>query len=469
MILESAILHGFEALSEVPSEQLTWLYNECSLLELSDGQLLCSPEEELTGTYFIFSGSCAVCRYQAGIKHEIGVLYSGEITGYLPYSRSYRTSVHIFAKERVKVLVLPLSKTTDMIASHYELTQALVHVMCNRIRYMTSFQLQNEKMTALGKLSAGITHEINNPAAANVRGAAEILNYLRSIPSDIGTLTNRLREDKKRETVVLKLKELEDKVEDERSISLKERTVLELGITEWLEDEGQEDCDELAEKFAEFGVGVDGLKDLSAHFVGNDLCWVLNWIGAFLEAQRTALNIRGASRRISELVQSVKSYTHMDRGTDRQFVDLHSSIMNALMLLEHKLKRLNISFIEDFGLDIPEICAFVGKLNQVWTNLIDNALDAMELTKNGVLSIITRLDKEEVTITIKDNGTGIPEDIRTLIFDPFFTTKEIGKGTGIGLEIVNMIIAQHSGSMEVASVPGNTSFTVRLPIENKQI
>jgi signal transduction histidine kinase len=155
----------------------------------------------------------------------------------------------------------------------------------------------------------------------------------------------------------------------------------------------------------------------------------------------------------------------MDRGNDKEYTDIHSGIRNTLTMLMHRIRKGNVEIAEEYDTTLPRVKAFVGELNQVWTNLIDNALDAMELNKKGILRIRTERDREFVKVLVTDNGPGIPEDVRSKIFDPFFTTKEIGKGTGLGLDVVTRIVKQHNGSIKVKSVPGETTFVVCFPID----
>ncbi|TFF37792.1 ATP-binding protein [Mucilaginibacter psychrotolerans] len=458
-------LSEFPALSGVPYEQLSWLVSNSLHRELKHGEILSSPESPLTGTHFIMTGSCQVYNFQQGAERELGTLKSGEITGYLPFSRGYTTSVHISAMEPTAVLTLPIQLIKGMISEYYELTQALVHVMCNRIRYMTSVQLQNEKMMALGKLSAGITHEINNPASANISDASNLIGYLKNLSSSFQNLPFCART--KQSTAFYKiLGSVQPEPDADIIVSFRERVALEEHFNQWLISNGIENGDEIAESYVELGLTHEPLIEIADAYQKNDLAVVLTWIAAHLQAQRTARNILSSSKRIEQLVHSVKTYTHMDRGAAKQLTNIHSGIKNALIMLEHKRKHLNINLVEDYDTSLPEVHALVGELNQVWTNLIDNALDAMAKNGSGTLTIRTVKDQKYIKIIVKDNGPGIPEEIQSLIFDPFFTTKEIGKGTGIGLEVVKTIIAQHSGTVKMTSHPGETSFIICFPIYN---
>ena len=184
-----------------------------------------------------------------------------------------------------------------------------------------------------------------------------------------------------------------------------------------------------------------------------------------LITERMVQDIGESARRIAELVTSVKTYTHMDQGQEKQYADIRIGIKNTFQMMIYKIKKGNITVVKEFDETLPPVKAMIGELNQVWTNLIDNALDAMEANGKGTLTIKTERDKEFVQVSIIDDGPGIPEEIRSRIFEPFFTTKEMGKGTGLGLEVVQRIVKQHNGEIKVTSEPGRTAFIVCFPID----
>ncbi|HWA32478.1 MAG TPA: HAMP domain-containing sensor histidine kinase, partial [Cyclobacteriaceae bacterium] len=246
--------------------------------------------------------------------------------------------------------------------------------------------------------------------------------------------------------------------------SLMQKTALEDEVNEWLDSHNIHDMYEMVETFAEFGVAVDDLEEVKSWLRPEDLLPVLGWINQVMNTEKLVSDIEDAAKRINTLVTSVKGYTHMDQAPEKQLVDIHPGIRNTLTMLNHKLKKNNIKLIENFQADLPHANIFVSEMNQVWTNVIDNAIDAMEGRTGSVLEIKTQQDREFILVHIVDNGPGIPDDIMDKIFDPFFTTKPIGKGTGLGLEVVQQIISQHNGKVEVHSVPGRTEFSICFPI-----
>jgi C4-dicarboxylate-specific signal transduction histidine kinase len=244
-----------------------------------------------------------------------------------------------------------------------------------------------------------------------------------------------------------------------------ERSDLEDELTGWMTDNEVESAPEIAENFVEFGLNIADAEAFKVHIPAIYMSHVMNWINSNLVTEKMVTDIEEASKRIADLVGSVKNFTHMDQGHDKQYADIHSGIRNTLTMLHHKIHKGNVEVLEHFDMALPPVKAMIGELNQVWTNLLDNALDAMEGMPKAILEIKTERDKQFVKVSIIDNGPGIPDAIRSQIFDPFFTTKEIGKGTGLGLDVVTRIVKQHQGSIKVNSVPGSTEFLVCFPID----
>jgi signal transduction histidine kinase len=455
-------LQSIDALKDVPLEQLQWFLDHSEQITLQLDERVFVPNDPIKGTYIVVEGSFRLCMPQGKEMREVAVFESQDITGHLPFSRGKVTIGIAEVVETLTVLFFPIEHEEAMIRSQFELTQALVHVMANRIRDFTALQQQNEKMMALGKLSAGLAHELNNPASAVVRGSASLLKHLKLVP------------DAFKRVMALKLSVddvtyVSDKLfsvvcKDEKpTLSMMERSEKEDDVLDWLDDHTVENSQEIAENLVDFGFSVADLDDFKKHIPEEALSSVFGWINNNLVTEKMVIDIEEASRRIAELVGAVKTFTHMDQGHGKQYADIHNGIRNTLTMLQHKIKQSGVKVEELFDTSLPQVNAMIGELNQVWTNLIDNALDAMEAGGKGVLQIKTGRAKDCVQVCIIDNGPGIPEDIKSRIFDPFFTTKEAGKGTGLGLDVVTNIVKQHNGKIKVESEPGRTAFIVEFP------
>ena len=451
------------ALKDVPEYQLQWLIDESEHYILQEGEFLGIPGEDLKGTHFIISGRLEIYRIQNNSKLTVAELPPGTITGTLPFSRGKISIAHVQCLEETQVMTFPKEKLRELITLHYELTQALVIVMTSRVKEFTELEQQNEKMMALGKLSAGLAHELNNPAAAIVRGSVSLKKHLQLQPEAFKHLISVKMSPDEIDVVNVKMfAALNNPTRP--TLTMMQRSEKEDDISDWLYDQKIKDSSDMAENFVEFGFSIPVLEDIKALVSPGDLEPILTWININFTTERMVADILESSKRIADLVGSVKTFTHMDRGSDKEFVDIHTGIRNTLVMLNYKIKKAGVTLIEDFDETLPHINAMVGELNQVWTNLIDNATDALESTTDATLTIRTRHEKDFVKIGIIDNGPGIPADVKSRIFDPFFTTKAIGKGTGLGLDVVNRIVKQHHGTVTVTSKPGNTEFLVCFPI-----
>jgi signal transduction histidine kinase len=457
-------LQATEVFREVPLDQLQWMIDNSQHLEMQEGNYFFKSGDPVRGAYVVISGSMRLYVMHNREMQEINVLTSGDISGMLPFSRGISATVNAKVLEETKVMLLPTEKFREMISRFYELTAALVHVMTNRVRSYTSLQQQNEKMMALGKLSAGLAHELNNPAAAIVRGSESLVKHLQLEPELFKDVINVKMEAADVDFITGKLFEILQR-KDKPRLTLVQKTELEDELRDWLDDNKVEQSDEIAENFLEYGFTCDDMEQFEQHIPDLYLSPVLGWINTNLVTERMVQDIQEASQRIFRLIQSVKNFTHMDQGKGKELIDIHTGIENTLTMMHYKLKKANIEVVEEYDPRLPKVMALVGEINQVWTNLIDNAVDAMEAQGKGKLIIHTEQDHQFARVSIIDNGPGIPEDIRRNIFDPFFTTKGIGKGTGLGLDVVTRIVqGQHHGTVKVNSVPGRTEFVVCLPI-----
>lgn len=444
----------------VPDEQLQWLINQGEAVEVEQGELLFNVGEPVITSYLILDGKMRICAIQAGKQRELRILDPGQATGYLPYSRATVTPAFCEALKKSWVFKVSAAKLKEGIGHHYELFEAMVHMMVSRVREFTSIQQQNEKMFALGKLSAGLAHELNNPAAAISRAAALLQKQVSELPHLFKAIAGlNIAAEKVEKISQLIIHKINT---PPSTLNMMQKATLEDDLTDWLDDNDLKNMD--AEGLVERGFTTNELDVFKSCSSPKELPILLEWVSNYLVTNKMADDIRTSSERISALVGAVKNFTFMDRDADRQMVDIHNGIRNTLTMMNYKLRKANINIIEHYDDSVPKIKAFPGELNQVWTNIIDNAIDAMEVNSKGNLEITSKHDARFVKVYIKDDGPGIPKEIQENIFTPFFTTKEIGKGSGLGLDVVSRIMIQHNGSVKVKSEPGATEFEVCLPI-----
>ncbi len=443
----------------VPDDQLQWLINQGETVELEKDELLFDTGEAVNTTYIILEGKMRICAVQSGRQKELRMLDPGQVSGYLPYSRATITPAFCEAIKKSWVFKCSKEKLKEGLGNHYELIEAMVHMMLSRVREFTSIQQQNEKMFALGKLSAGLAHELNNPAAAISRAASLLQTQVGRLPHLFKSIADLRIEPEKVEKIG---NLIIDKINEEPPVlTMMQKANREDQINDWLAENHLKDAD--PEGLVERGFTTTELNVFKACATPEHLAVLLEFVSNYLVTNKMADDIRTSSERISGLVGAVKNFTFMDKDADRQLTDIHLGIRNTLAMLNYKLRKENINVIENYDNSIPQIKIFPGEMNQVWTNLIDNAIDSMEVNGKGNLTITTTHDDRFLKVTISDDGPGIPEDIKQNIFAPFFTTKEIGKGTGLGLDVVSRIMIQHNGEVKVKSEPGATEFEVCLP------
>ena len=320
---------------------------------------------------------------------------------------------------------------------------------------------QSEKLATLGKLSAGIAHELNNPASAAVRSAEHLKNNISELQKTQFKLGKLSLSDEQLEKVKSLNELFYEKSKQPNELDPLTRSNLENEMEEWLEEKGISNCWELASTIVNTGFTKEELADLTKIFTNEQFPVVVSSLGTNFITDSLTEEIKQGAERITQIVKALKSYTFLDQAPI-QSVDIHEGLDNTLVMLRSRLKN-GISVEREYSENLPHIQAYGSELNQVWTNIIDNAIDAM--SGNGRITIKTYKENQHLVVELKDSGPGIPEDIQSKIFDPFFTTKSVGKGTGLGLNIShNIIVQKHKGEIKVKSRPGETYFQIKLPI-----
>jgi signal transduction histidine kinase len=442
-------------------EQLEQLYPYGIERSFQESEYLFTEKEAVDSFYVVLEGRVRISLSSEG--DTIAIHPPGEFTGGLAILTGKGSRHRAQATLPSRILEIPAQSFQMMMSERPEIGEIFISTLARRIRQSQAWLRQQEKMAALGKLSAGLAHELNNPAAAARRAAFDLreesLKAQRAALAHDERFTSSQREQLEAlgsETAVVPSKPV--------LLDPLERSDREDELADWLEDHGVEDGFELAPTLVSAGLdalrlealtkGPDGLHDEA-------LAGALEWLGVTLNLAMLADEVGQSTGRISELVRAMKEYSHMDKTAMRE-VDVREGLESTLTILTHKLKK-GVSVEKDYAEGLPRICANGGELNQVWTNIVDNAVYAMR--GQGNLKVKTSRDNGHVLVEISDDGPGIPREAKNRIFEPFFTTKGVGEGTGLGLDIVRRIVKGHGGEIRVDSAPGKTSFKVRLPID----
>ena len=455
------------ALNDLPDEHLKWIRDHSETLEYDEGELIAKTGEPADWMFILIEGGID---YYMNVNGKLVFYFhftnneeTGGVTGLLPYSRMKVYSGNSIVIEKVRALRFHKKYFPDLEQLNPDLIQRLIGYMTERARYFATTQMQREKVSALGNLAAGIAHELNNPASAINRISYDLSNRLFL---NMELTENMIRQGINADNIkYLRDKIVQKEIEPKKKLSALQKMNKEDELMRWLEDKGLPADQQVVDTFTENNFTGEELENLYDGLPKEELVQILLWIENLLSSQRVIKDLAEASTRISNLVGAIKSHVHMDKTNDKQPTDLHKDIENTLTLLGYKIRDKKIVLKKSYCEDLPEIPAYVGELNQVWTNIIDNAIYAVN--REGEIHIETTCDKRNVNIKIIDNGTGIPPEIQSRIFDPFFTTKKVGEGTGIGLDLVQRIIKRHNGEIKVHSIPGRTEFLICLPISQK--
>jgi signal transduction histidine kinase len=449
-------LRKIAVFSDLPQEDLLWFVSKCQELRVAPGDIVMREGDKAEFMIVMLEGEI---RARAEHGHADGPVFTmsgGEVSGMLPFSRLKVVSVTGRAVVPSHYLVFHVSHFEEMFHRLPELVRRLVGLLADRVRNVTRQEQQHEKLAALGKLSAGLAHELNNPSAAARRSAAalrECLARLRSAarsttigPADCAKLAQT------EEQIRSSLKPAQFK--DEFA-----RVEREEAIQSWLESHNVAEPWKLAPQLADANLTDADLTRFAAA-AGASVGPELTRFATLLEMDRIAEELEHSSARISDLIKAIKEYSYMDQAPVQE-VDIEHSLETTLTIMHHKLKR-GITVAREYAPNLPKVMANGSELNQVWTNLIDNAADAMK--EKGKLTVRAVRENEYVLVEIADDGPGIPPEVQSRIFEPFFTTKGVGEGTGLGLDIVNRIVKNARGQVNVISAPGDTRFQIRIPI-----
>jgi signal transduction histidine kinase len=445
-------LRKVEVFEGLADEQLEWFLNHGDYREYRDGDIVGKQGDPSDYMFIVLDGFLEFRQGDNVFRNE-----AGKVTGMLPFSRLTQFAGTGVAVGNLKMILVHKEDFMDMLNHMPELGQRLVGIMIDRAREFSKLELRQEKLMSLGKLSAGLAHELNNPAAATQRSASQLAEAMLDLETRSARLGAKIGVDGL-EKLIAHLSTLVHK-----PLTALERSEREDELVEWIENNGGKNAYDWAATWVDAGADinwVEGLHTLKYEVASKEaMPEVVAWLEATLRTRSLVNVIKDSSERISGLVKAIKSYTYMDQAA-KQEINVQDGLETTLSLFAYKFKK-GITVQRDYAPNLPKISAFGSELNQVWTNLIDNAIDAMN--GQGIIRVKTRLEPEHILIEIGDNGPGIPADVQARMFEPFFTTKEVGKGTGLGLDTVRQIVKHHGGSIRVESEPGDTRFQIRLP------
>src|ERR1700675_4767069 len=450
------------AFADLPDDQIAWFISQSQEMRLKAGDTYSRQGDPADAMFVILEGQFQGRGELAGETVSFS-LEAGDVTGVLPFSRMKRFTVGGRAVTDSRALRFPASLFPDLIQKMPELTKRLVGLMSDRIREVTRMEQQKDRLAALGKLSAGLAHELNNPASAAKRAASQLRTILKKIRDASLELGKRdLTPAQKSEIEKLEASFTQTDIVPPDALTISD---LEEQVDSLLRSHGQNDLWQLAADLARKNVKPEVLESLFAALDAGTARAALVRIAASVEIGNLLNEIESSTSRISDLVGAIKEYTYMDQ-SPVQNVDIVKSLETTLTILNHKLKR-GVAVQRDYQ-PIPFLVnSFGSELNQVWTNIIDNAIDSMG--GKGELRVRTYQDDGCVVVEIGDNGPGISPEVEAHIFEPFFTTKGVGEGTGLGLDTVQRIVKKHRGNIQVDSKPGDTRFQVWLPLAEASI
>ncbi len=463
---ELRTLFLFEKLTEA---QLQWLC-ERGHVEIIEPGPVYAEGEAATCFYVLLEGTVIMSRRVGADDVEVGRTsqrgsYAGAWQAYMGdrVPQTYNSSMRVTEPSRFFVIGAPAF--AQLMNEWFPMAVHLLEGAFFGSKNWAQVTGQRERLLALGSLSAGLTHELNNPAAAAVRATAALRERVAGMRHKLGMIAGGKWDRTTLVTLIRLQEEAADRVPKAQALTPLDASDREDAIADWLETHDIGDGWQLAPAFVAAGLDTDWLDHVEATVDPGTLESALRWLNYTVDTELLMNEIEDSTTRVSTLVGAAKQYSQLDRAP-YQVVDVHELLDSTLLMLSGKIPP-GITVVKEYDRSLPSIPAYAGELNQVWTNLIDNAVSAMG--SSGVLTVHTGLDREYVFVEFGDTGPGVPPELRERIFEPFFTTKPVGEGTGLGLDISWRIVAnKHHGDIAVESVPGDTRFRVRLPITPRE-
>jgi signal transduction histidine kinase len=454
--------------ADLEDDQIAWLAENGDVVAATAGENVVSEGEPARCFYVLLSGTISMSKLVSGdpvetTRTEQRGVYFGATQFYLDNVTEQTYAASVRAITDCTVLALPAADFARAFAQWFPMAVHLLEGMLMGLRRNNSQVAERERLLALGKLSAGLTHELNNPAAAAGRAADALRDKVAGMRAKLAMIADGKIAGDQLKKLVMAQDEFVKKVRHAPTLSPLEATDREDELGEWLDDHGIDGSWDLAPVFVAGGLGVEDLDAVDAAAGETTLEGAIRWLAYTVETESLLREILDATTRISDLVLAAKQYSQLDRAPHR-FIDVHEGLDATLVMFGRKLgDEAGVGIVKEYDRTLPLIPAYPAELNQVWTNIIDNAIDAMG--GSGTLTVRTGRVDGCVFVEIGDTGPGIPPDVRRRIFEPFFTTKPVGRGTGLGLDVsYRVVVNRHRGDISVTSEPGDTRFRVSLPI-----
>jgi signal transduction histidine kinase len=446
-------------LAGIPEAEQAWLASNGELRALERGAVLASHEAASTeGMFILLSGTIAMYLTRGAERRKAMEWKAGECAGLLPYSRMKTPPADTVAEESSDILLIRRELFPEMARECHETTTRLVHVMLDRAKVFNSAELHDEKLASLGRMAAGLAHELNNPAAAVASGARSLYEYLVEAEAASRALGAAGLDGEQMAAVDRLNLACSDRAANLRTPL--EQADFEESISDWLEQHSAGVTH--VEALADTDLTLEILDELADLISGEPLDAALRWVAAVSSSRTLAIETEQAALRIHDLVRAVQGFTSMDRAMVAEPMDVGPGLRTTVLVVKSKARDKSVGLSLEVEENLPRVIGFRGELNQVWVNLIANSIDAV--AEGGGVKVRATVEDAAVVVRVIDDGPGIPAEVREHIFEPFFTTKEIGAGMGLGLDIVRRLVQQNQGEIEVDSRPGRTEFRVRLPV-----
>jgi signal transduction histidine kinase len=456
-----AELRPIDLFTELTDEELEAWSEAAVLKDLPDGTVYARQDETKTGLILILEGAIEALVQDGTGDEPIGDHVAPTWMGAIPTLVGGPSAVRMVTHGDVRIAVIPSEVFIDLVRAHRPVFMRVMAKVRPVTRRITQREANRDRLAALGTMSAGLAHELNNPASAAKRAASDLADSLDVLTSTVGLLVESGIEREQAAELVALQREAAARCAASVTLSALDAADAEDALTDALSDAGIDDPWRLTDTLVSGGVDPTFVARV-ADAAGPATAATLRWIAASLGARQLSAELRESTDRMGELVKAIKTYAYMDRGEVVQ-VDVREGLDSTLILLKHKLKHTEIEVERNYDPNLGKLTVHGAELNQVWTNLLDNAIDAVG--ESGHITITTRRDGDCAEIDIADDGPGIPAEIRARVFDPFFTTKEVGSGTGLGLDTARRIVVdRHHGSLTLESQPGQTVFRARLPL-----